>query len=163
MPTSLDPATPGLRDELLAFQAHYAKLIADDRLEEWPLLFVEQCLYRITTHDNETEGLPAGLVWADSQAMLHDRVSALRHANIYERQRYRHLNGLPMLLGPGERGLQVETPFLVARIMHDGFTDLFATGVYRDQFVRTPEGLRLASRVVVCDSSRIDTLLAIPL
>jgi len=52
----------------------------------------------------------------------------------------------------------------VARIMRDGTTDLFATGRYLDIFARDDAGaLKLRERVVVCDSSRIDTLLAIPL
>jgi hypothetical protein len=47
--------------------------------------------------------------------------------------------------------------------MRDGRMDLFAAGVYLDR-VRDDEGrLRFAERIVVCDSSRIDTLLAIPL
>ena len=47
--------------------------------------------------------------------------------------------------------------------MRDGRMDLFAAGVYLDR-VRDDGGrLRFAERIVVCDSSRIDTLLAIPL
>jgi anthranilate 1,2-dioxygenase small subunit len=56
-----------------------------------------------------------------------------------------------------------ETSFMVARIMRDGTTDLFATGRYCDVYVRDEAGVRLRERVVVCDSSRIDTLLALPL
>ena len=52
---------------------------------------------------------------------------------------------------------------MVVRIMHDGQTQLFATGVYRDVFELDGSRLRLQSRVVICDSSRIDTLLAVPL
>ena len=93
--------------------------------------------------------------------MLIDRVAALREANIYERQSYRHIVGMPAL-HPGE-AIVAETPFLVVRTMRDGRMDLFATGMYLDR-VRDDDGtLRFAERIVVCDSSRIDTLLAIPL
>jgi hypothetical protein len=93
--------------------------------------------------------------------MLIDRVASLREANIYERQSYRHIVGMPSLRsGPD---IVAETPFLVVRTMRDGRMDLFATGVYLDR-VRDDGGtLRFAERIVVCDSSRIDTLLAIPL
>jgi anthranilate 1,2-dioxygenase small subunit len=47
--------------------------------------------------------------------------------------------------------------------MRDGKMDLFATGRYVDVVVETDAGLRFRERVVVCDSSRVDTLLAIPL
>jgi len=58
---------------------------------------------------------------------------------------------------------RAETPFLVVRIMRDGRMDLFATGRYLDTLVEEAGALRFRERIVVCDSSRIDTLLAIPL
>ena len=149
--------------EISDFHARYARVIDSDKLEEWPAFFTEQCHYRVTTIDNETEGLPAGLIYATSRAMLSDRVMALRSANIYERQRYRHIIGQPLIDCESAQELQVETPFMVARIMAIGQTELFVSGVYRDTFVRADTGLCLSQRVVVCDSAVIDTLLAIPL
>jgi 3-phenylpropionate/cinnamic acid dioxygenase small subunit len=143
--------------------ADYARAIDDDRLEDWPGFFLDPCLYKITSADNYRKGLPAGIVYADSRGMLEDRVAALRDANIYERQTYRHLVGLPAILGETEDGVQSETPFLVVRIMRDGTMDLFATGRYIDVLVEEGSALRFRERVVVCDSSRVDTLLAIPL
>ena len=145
------------------FHARYARVIDSDKLEEWPAFFMEQCHYRVTTIDNENEGLPAGLIYATSRAMLSDRVMALRSANIFERQRYRHIIGQPLIDRESAQELQVETPFMVARIMATGQTELFVTGVYRDVFVCAETSLRLSQRVVVCDSAVIDTLLAIPL
>ena len=78
--------------------AAYASAIDNDRLEEWPEFFVEDCLYKITSADNHRRGYAAGIVYADSRAMLRDRVTALRRANIYERQSYRHVIGLPLIL-----------------------------------------------------------------
>jgi 3-phenylpropionate/cinnamic acid dioxygenase small subunit len=95
--------------------------------------------------------------------MLRDRVAALREANIYERQSYRHVVGLPAILDEADGAVRVETPFLVVRIMRDGTMDLFATGRYLDALVEDQGGLRFRERVVVCDSSRVDTLLAIPI
>jgi anthranilate 1,2-dioxygenase small subunit/terephthalate 1,2-dioxygenase oxygenase component beta subunit len=95
--------------------------------------------------------------------MLEDRIAALREANIYERQRYRHILGMPLLLKAEGEQAQARTPFLVARIMANGQTDLFATGVYQDSFVRRDGRLLLQSRVAICDSTVTDTLLALPL
>jgi len=102
-------------------------------------------------------------MYADSKGMLRDRVTALRQANVYERQAYRHLVGLPAILGEDDGGVRVETPFLVVRIMRGGRMDLFATGRYLDLVVDLAGAPRFRERVVVCDSSRVDTLLAIPL
>lgn len=148
---------------LCAFNAAYANAIDSDALEQWPAFFTENCRYRITHIENEREGLPAGVVYADSRAMLEDRVASLRVANIYERQRYRHLLGVPLMESADATGAVARTPFMVARIMATGETLLFATGVYQDRFVLADGELLLAERVVVCDSTVTDTLLALPL
>lgn len=148
---------------LCAFNAAYAQVIDSDSLEQWPAFFTENCHYRVTHVENEREGLAAGIVWADSRAMLEDRIAALREANIYERQRYRHLLGVPLLESSDASGATARTPFMVARIMASGETTLFATGVYRDRFVVAKGKLLLAERVAVCDSTVTDTLLALPL
>ena len=152
-----------LQPAIAQLNAEYARAIDDDRLEEWPEFFADACVYTITSIDNHRRGLPVGLMYADSKGMLCDRVTALRQANIYERQAYRHLVGLPAILGEADGGLRVETPFLVVRIMRDGRMDLFATGRYLDLVVELAGTLRFRERIVVCDSSRVDTLLAIPL
>jgi 3-phenylpropionate/cinnamic acid dioxygenase small subunit len=153
----------GLLARLSQLNAEYARAIDDDRLEYWPDFFTQDCLYKITSADNHRRGLPVGLVYADSRGMLRDRVTALREANIYERQTYRHLVGVPALVDNADGPLRAETPFLVVRIMRDGQMDLFATGRYVDLLVEEEGALRFRERIVVCDSSRVDTLLAIPL
>lgn len=148
---------------LCAFNAAYAHTIDSDALERWPEFFTEDCHYRITHVENEREGLAAGIVYADSRAMLEDRIAALREANIYERQRYRHLLGIPLVQKVDADGAEAGTPFLVIRIMATGQTEVFATGVYQDRFVQEDGQLKLQSRVAVCDSTVTDTLLALPL
>lgn len=149
--------------QLSAFNAAYAQAIDSDALETWPFFFAEDCTYRITNVENEREGLPAGIVYADSRAMLEDRIAALREANVYERQRYRHLLGIPLVDSADDTTAVARTPFLVARIMATGETLLFASGEYRDRFVNIDGKLLLAERVAVCDSIVTDTLLALPL
>ena len=124
--------------------------------------FLDQCLYKVTTAENQRNGLEAGIIYADTKGMLIDRVAALREANIYEKQAYRHILGLPNIVKNGAEA-ESETPFLVVRTMHDGQTDVFATGVYLDTYRAAGNDLKFARRVVVCDSSRIDTLMALPL
>lgn len=151
-------------DELIRLNAAMAAALDDDRLEDWPGFFTPACFYRITTIENHARGMPAGLVYADSRQMLHDRVLSLRKANIYERQRYRHLLGLPLVQGENLDDSQVETSFAVLRIVRAGTTEIFASGRYLDRVERQSDGtLRLSRRDVVCDSTRVDTLLAIPL
>ena len=150
-------------DRVSRLNAEYARAIDDDRLEDWPNFFTDPCLYSITSAENHRRGMPVGVIYADSKGMLKDRVAALREANVYERQSYRHVVGLPATLGERDGAVRAETPFLVVRIMRDGTMALFATGRYLDALVEESGALRFRERIVVCDSSRIDTLLAIPL
>ncbi len=144
-------------------QAAYARTIDDDQLEQWPDFFADPCSYVITTADNYREGLEGGIVYCASQGMLRDRISALREANIFERHHYRHILGAPFIVSESVGTVESETPFLVARIMRTGDTAVFATGRYIDTYAIAGGSAKLSKRIVVCDSSRIDTLLVIPL
>jgi len=150
--------------EIAGLNGACASAIDSGRLEDWPEFFLDQCLYKVTTADNYEKGYQAGLIYADSKAMLADRISALREANIYERQRYRHILGMPLIVGAPDGTATAETSFLVVRTMRDGQMMVFAAGVYLDKLQRNDAGAwRYAERIVVCDSQRFDTLLAIPL
>jgi anthranilate 1,2-dioxygenase small subunit len=150
-------------ERIIALQAAYIRCIDGNTLEEWPEFFLDACLYVVTSAENHRAGYEGGIIYADSKAMLIDRVASLREANVYEKQSYRHIVGLPNVTKNGGDSAECETPFLVARIMHDGATTIFATGVYLDAYRTAGNEVKLAKRIVVCDSSRIDTLLAIPL
>ncbi len=152
-----------LLTELISLNADYAAAIDDNRMEDWPAFFTEACFYRITTAQNYAQGLPAGLVYADTRQMLVDRVLSLRKANIYERQSYRHLISLPRIEKEGNGITHVRTSFAALRIMRTGETDIFASGNFLDEVVRIDGKLLLQRRDVICDSQRIDTLLALPL
>jgi 3-phenylpropionate/cinnamic acid dioxygenase small subunit len=144
--------------------ARYVEAIDDGRLEAWPDFFLEDGHYRVTTAENFERGLPLGLIHATSRAMLRDRVRALREANVYEAQRYRHLIGAPVIEPLDGDDVRARTSFVVVRIMHTGETTMFATGRYADRISLGGDGEpRFAEKVVILDSRRIDTLLAIPL
>jgi anthranilate 1,2-dioxygenase small subunit len=150
-------------DRIMTMQAAYIRCIDSGEFEAWPDFFTEQCLYKVTTAENHKLGFEAGIIYADSKGMLTDRILALREANIYEKQSYRHILGLPTIVAHRDDEAECETPFIVARIMHDGQTDLFATGCYLDTCRVAGKNLKFSRKIVVCDSSRIDTLMAIPL
>jgi 3-phenylpropionate/cinnamic acid dioxygenase small subunit len=95
--------------------------------------------------------------------MLKDRVSALREANIYEAQRYRHIVGPIWIEHESDGVATARSNFLVIRTMHTGDMMLFASGVYFDRIDTSGDPCRFIERVVVTDSDKIDTLLAIPL
>jgi 3-phenylpropionate/cinnamic acid dioxygenase small subunit len=149
----------GIRDLIAA----YVDCIDEDRLEEWPDLFVEQCRYVVTSRASHEAGLPHGVMYAASRGMLVDRITALRQANIFEPHRYRHVVGPIHIEGVNETVAQVRSNFIAVRIMHDGEMSLFAAGRYLDRIALTSQPYRFIERLVVLDSQKIDTLLVIPL
>jgi anthranilate 1,2-dioxygenase small subunit len=153
---------PSIQRRIEDLHARYSHALDDDRLEEWPELFTEHGVYRIATAENEARGLPLPVLSCGSRAMMHDRIQSLRHANIYEPQRYRHIVSSILLEKIDDKRIRSVSGFLVIRIMHDGGSTLFASGKYLDRILLAPEP-KYEERVVVCDSRRFDTLLAIPL
>ncbi len=156
---NVDASTQLAIEHLLA---RYVHAIDDDRLEEWPAFFVAAGRYRITTAENHARGLPLCMVQADSQAMMRDRIAALRHANIYEAQGYRHTVSSTLVKSLGEGAFEAVSNFIVVRIMHDGASALFASGRYADR-IRLAGEAKFEDKLVILDSRRVDTLLAIPL
>ena len=141
--------------------ARYAHAIDADKLEDWPGFFTENGRYRVATAENEERGLPLPVLYCEGRGMMRDRIQSLRHANIYEPQRYRHVVASVLVEKIDLKLARSSANFMVIRIMQDGATMVFASGRYLDR-IALPE-LKYDERVVICDSRRFDTLLAIPL
>ena len=158
----------GSEPELLSLQiaverlhARYVHALDADNLEDWPSFFTENGRYRIATAENEERGLPLPVLSAEGRGMMRDRIQSLRHANIYEPQRYRHLVSAVVVEKVSGQEVKSTANFVVIRILQDGDTIIFASGRYVDR-IALPE-MKYHERVVICDSRRFDTLLAIPL
>jgi anthranilate 1,2-dioxygenase small subunit len=151
------------RLELEALYADYAHCLDNDRLEDWPGFFTEDCTYRVISAENFEAGMRLGIIYATSRDMLADRVMALRKANIYEPQRYRHLIANLRIDREEPAGIDLTANFLVVRTMQDGAMTLFAAGRYLDRVVRVGDAWKFAAKDAVLDSRQIDTLLAIPI
>lgn len=160
--------TPDLSDTTLRtriddLNRRYGHMIDDGDFEGWPALFVEDGFYKITTRWNHERDMPAGLMLCDSRAMMEDRISALRTANIYEPQSYRHLIDPPVITDSANDVISVRSSFVVFRTMQSGSPEIFNTGKYHDRLVEEDGALKFKERIVICDSERIDTMIVIPL
>jgi anthranilate 1,2-dioxygenase small subunit len=153
------------RLEIERLYTDYVHCLDADELEHWPDFFSEDCFYRITSAENYEAERPLGLIYATSRNMLKDRVSALREANIYEPQRYRHLVSSIRVIGDGAAPgtLKTQANFLVVRTMQEGDMTIFAAGHYADWVVHHGGTWKFERKEVVLDSHQIDTLLAIPI
>lgn len=152
-----------LRLELMMLQDRYVSALDNDRLEDWPKLFVEDCFYEIIPKENEDSGLPAPVIHCDSAAMLRDRVISLRKANIYEKPTYRHfVSGLEFET-LDDSTISMTSNYVVINTSVAGETSIYQAGRYLDRVIRTDGGWRFQSKRVVYDTSRVQTALAIPI
>ena len=141
----------------------YAHCIDDDRLEEWPDFFTDQCFYQVISRDDHAAGLPGGVMTCTSRAMLVDRIVSLRNANIYEPHVYRHLISAIRPRGRENDLWRVQTGYAVIRTMQEGEVSVFSTGRYLDLIDLGARGPRFCERRVIFDSRRVDTLMVIPI
>jgi len=153
----------GDRFALYDLYAAYGALIDAGDFDAWLGLFAESCTYHILPRENYERGLPAGLVYCDSRAVLEDRIRALREANKYNIHTDRHLIGLPRLTGEEGEAKLVEAPFAMYQTDQEGETRLFATGLYRDRIVIEVGGLKFRDKLVLLDTFAVPSLLATPL
>jgi anthranilate 1,2-dioxygenase small subunit len=151
-----------LRRQIEDLNARYIRAIDDDKLEDWPPLFTEKCLYRVTTRENFDRGLTMPLMECISRGMLVDRVTGYRRVNIYEPQRYTHMVSGLAIESADKSSVTTRQSYVVIRTMVTGEMTIFSTGVYLDR-IALGDQVQFEERIVVQESRRVDTLLVIPL
>ncbi|MDY7577191.1 anthranilate 1,2-dioxygenase small subunit AndAd [Herbaspirillum sp. RTI4] len=149
--------------ELHQLQEAYVNALDNDRLEDWPEFFTEDCLYEIIPRENADAGLPIGIIYCDSKRMLRDRVLSLRHANIFEAHSYRHMTSGLMIRPVDAQTVETESSYVVIQTLQNGESFVYQAGRYIDRVVKTDAGWRYAKRRVIYDTSRVATLLATPI
>jgi anthranilate 1,2-dioxygenase small subunit len=148
--------------DLHRLQERYISVIDTDRLEEWPHLFTEDCIYEIVPKENADLGLPIGIMHCFGRAMLSDRITALRHANIFEPHTYRHLTSGLEFKRIDPVTVEMQSNYVVVQTLTDGESRVYQAGRYFDRVVRTAEGWRYQSKRAIYDTSRVQTLLVTP-
>nr|BAO02642.1 salicylate-5-hydroxylase small oxygenase component [uncultured bacterium] len=153
--------------ELLKLYSDYAMVCDSAEWEKWPEFFVEDGTYRLQPRENHEQGLPLCLLALESQAMIRDRVYGVKETMYHDPYYQRHIVGTPRILSveqgsDGER-IESEANYVVVRTKIDGESIVFNAGFYRDLIVRTPDGLKLQSRLCVYDSEMIANSIIYPI
>lgn len=152
-----------LRLEIEALYAAYATALDEWRLEEWPALFTEQCLYRVIPRENHEKGLPMSIMFCESRGMLEDRVMALRETSVYSPRTTRHMtSGLDISMN-GDGSIHAEANIIVFRSQLNRGTEIRSAGRYVDTIVREGEELKFKERICVLDTHVSPNTLVIPM
>jgi salicylate 5-hydroxylase small subunit len=95
--------------------------------------------------------------------MLKDRVYGIKETLFHDPYYQRHVVGTPVVRSADAQGLRCEANYAVFRTRLSKESTVFNVGRTIDEVVRTPQGLKLASRLVVYDSEMIPNSLIYPL
>jgi len=148
---------------ICALEYRYARLLDDDRLEEWPTLFAERGVYKVVPRENLSRQPALPIMFCDSRAMMADRVRSLREANVYNLHYSRHVVSNIEILSTRDDTFEVAACYTVYQTDFEGQTRLFSVGQYRDVIADSGGELEFREKIAVCDTFNIPNLLAIPL
>lgn len=151
------------RDAIAELLSSYAYLLDQDKLEDWVECFADPCRYKVTTQENVELGLPAGMLYCDSKAMLHDRIQYVRDASVANIHRDRHLLGQPHIIDGSNDGYRVVTNFVVYQSEPDRESRVFCLGRYESQIISVNGSMKFKSQNVVLDNDSVMPLLATPI
>jgi anthranilate 1,2-dioxygenase small subunit len=158
-----DPrATREVRLEIEEFHSDYCWTLDCGDIEQWPAYFTEDAVYRITARENADAGLPVGLVYADSRAMIRDRAFAIKHTQMYAPRTLQHFVTNVRVLEVKESGIKAQSNYLLLQTLVDGPTTIQQAGRYYDTFVRAGGKLLLKDRQCIYDTVLIANDLVMP-
>jgi anthranilate 1,2-dioxygenase small subunit len=154
--------TRELRLEIEEFHTAYCWTLDCGELEHWPEYFTDDAVYRITARENADAGLPVGLVYADSKAMIRDRAFAVKHTQMYAPRTLQHFVTNVRVLQAKGATIKAQSNYLLLQTLVDGPTTLQQSGRYYDTFVRANGGLKLKERQCIYDTVLIANDLVLP-
>ena len=149
--------------ELLNLYSDYAMVCDSAEWEKWPDFFVEEGTYRLQPRENFDQGLPLCLLALESKAMIQDRVYGVKETMYHDPYYQRHIVGTPRIVSVEGDRIISEANYTVIRTKFDGDSTILSVGYYHDVIVKTPEGLKLQSRLCVYDSEMIANSIIYPI
>jgi salicylate 5-hydroxylase small subunit len=150
------------RDTLRDFYDDYYNVLDDLRLDEWPALFTEDCLYRVIPRENYEAGYTLSTIYAESRGMLIDRVMGLTRTQMYAPRYYRRFPGPLQIVSRDGEAVRVRHNLLVVQTLIDKKTEIVLSAVCHDLLVPGDERPLLRQRIVVFDSEMLPNSLIYP-
>jgi salicylate 5-hydroxylase small subunit len=143
--------------------ADYAQAVDSGNWDLWPEFFTEDCVYKLIPRENHARGFPLATLSFDSKGMLKDRVYGIRETLFHDPYYQRHVVGAPLIHTADKDRFTSEANYAVFRTKLSQESTVFNVGRYSDVVVRTPEGLKFASRLCVYDSEMIPNSIIYPI
>ncbi|MEO5672364.1 MAG: aromatic-ring-hydroxylating dioxygenase subunit beta [Ramlibacter sp.] len=151
-----------LHVEIDQLNAAYAAALDEKRFDAWPGFFMEDGVYKLQARENFDRGLPLALMALESRGMMKDRVYGVTQT-IYHAPYYtRHVVSPARVIAQQEGMVRAQANYAVFRTRPGDASEVYNVGRYIDEIVRTPDGLKYASRLCVYDSEMVLNSLIYP-
>ena len=149
--------------ELTQLYADYASAVDSGDWDLWPEFFTEQCVYRLQPRENHERGFPLATLSFTSKGMLKDRIYGIKETLFHDPYYQRHIVGTPVVRSADGGSFRCEANYAVFRTKLSDASTVFNVGRYLDTVVRTPAGLKFASRECIYDSEMIPNSIIYPI
>jgi 3-phenylpropionate/cinnamic acid dioxygenase small subunit len=156
-------ALDSLRDEIESLYLDYVEALDEDRLEDWPSLFIAEGSYQVVSRENWLRGLPLATMRCDSRDMMLYRIDAIRASSMYVPRTMRHIVSSLRAVSLDDRSIGVRANYAVFETLPGELTRVFSAGVYRDRLLRDGDRLRFAEKLCVYDSTLVPNSLVYPI
>jgi 3-phenylpropionate/cinnamic acid dioxygenase small subunit len=150
------------RDALRDFYDEYYTILDDVRLDDWPALFTEDCVYRVIPRENFEAGFTLSTIYAESRGMLIDRVMGVMRTQMYAPRYYRRFPGPVRIVSRDGDSVRTRHNLLVVQTLIDKQTEIVLSAICHDVLVPDEGYIRLRERIVVFDSEMIPNSLIYP-
>ncbi len=143
--------------------ADYASAVDSNHWDLWPDFFTDDCVYRLQPRENHERGFPLATLSFTSKGMLKDRVYGIQETLFHDPYYQRHVVGMPLVRDVADGRWRCEANYAVFRTKLSEVSTVFNVGRYLDTVVRTPAGLKFASRECIYDSEMIPNSIIYPI
>jgi salicylate 5-hydroxylase small subunit len=143
--------------------ADYAIAVDSGQWELWPEFFTDDSSYRLQPRENFERGFPLATLSFTSKGMLKDRVYGIKETLFHDPYYQRHVVGTPVLRKVEADRFECEANYAVFRTKLSDTSTVFNVGRTIDVVVRTPAGLKFASRQCIYDSEMIPNSIIYPI
>ena len=143
--------------------ADYASAVDSNHWDLWPDFFTDDCVYRLQPRENHERGFPLATLSFTSKGMLKDRVYGIQETLFHDPYYQRHVVGMPVVRDVADGRWRCEANYAVFRTKLSEVSTVFNVGRYLDTVVRTPAGLKFASRECIYDSEMIPNSIIYPI
>jgi salicylate 5-hydroxylase small subunit len=149
--------------ELTQLYADYASAVDSGQWDLWPEFFTDDCVYRLQPRENHERGFPLATLAFTSKGMLKDRAYGIQETLFHDPYYQRHIVGTPVVREASKGRYRCEANYAVFRTKLSEESTVFNVGRYLDVVVRTPSGLKFASRECIYDSELIPNSIIYPI